>query len=82
MTAKGKVTPASLVGSKVKLQVQKKKARKWVTLKTVRRTISATGAYSWKYKPAKRGAYRMRATIARTTTHTAAKTPWRGFKVK
>ena len=28
--------------------------------------ISASGAYSWKYKPAKRGAYRMRATIAKT----------------
>ena len=82
VTAKGRVTPASLVGSKVKLQVQKKKARKWVTLKTVRRTISASGAYSWKYKPAKRGAYRMRATVVKSAAHAAAKSPWRKFNVK
>jgi len=82
VTAKGKVTPASLAGSKVKLTVQKKKGTRWVTLKSVTRTISLTGAYSWKYKPAKRGAYRMRATIAKSATHTAAKTKWRPFKVK
>ena len=81
VTAKGKVTPSSLAGSKVKLTVQKRGAR-WVTLKSVARTISASGAYSWKYKPARRGAYRMRATIAKTAAHTAATTTWRSFKVK
>ncbi len=81
VTAKGKVTPTSLAGSKVKLTVQKKKGTRWVTLKSVTRTISATGAYIWKYKPATRGAYHMRATIAKTATHTAAKTKWRPFKV-
>jgi hypothetical protein len=62
--------------------VQKKRGARWITVKSTARTISASGAYSWKYKPAKRGAYRMRATIARTTTNTVAKTPWRPFKVK
>ena len=81
VTAKGKVTPTSFVGSKGRLTVQKRGAR-WVTLKRVTRTISATGAYSWKYKPARRGAYRMRATIAKTAAHTAATTKWRTFKVK
>jgi hypothetical protein len=81
VTATGKVTPTSLAGSKVKLTVQKRGAR-WVTLKSVARTISASGAYSWKYKPARRGAYRMRATIAKTAAHTAATTTWRSFKVK
>jgi hypothetical protein len=46
------------------------------------RTVSTTCAYSWKYKPAKRGSYRMRATMARTATHTAAATTWRAFEVK
>ena len=82
VTAKGAVTPSSLAGSKVKLTVQKKKGAKWITVKSTARTISASGAYSWKYKPAKRGAYRMRATIAKTTARTAAKTAWRKFKVK
>jgi len=81
VTAKGKVTPTSFVGSKVRLTVQKRGAR-WVTLKRVARTISASGAYIWKYKPARRGAYRMRATIAKTAAHTAATTKWRAFKVK
>jgi photosystem II stability/assembly factor-like uncharacterized protein len=82
VTVTGKVTPAALAGSKVTLKVQKKKGHKWVTVKTVKRTIGHSGAYSWKYKPAKRGSYRLQATIAKTVTHTAAKTTWRGFKVK
>jgi len=78
---KGTVTPTSLAGSKVTLTVQKKKGAKWLTVESVARTISASGAYSWKYTPGKRGAYRMRATIARTTAHAAAGTAWRPFKV-
>ena len=50
-------------------------------IKTKSRLISATGTYSWTYKPLRKGAYRMRAQIAQTATHTAAKTVWRKFKV-
>ena len=82
VTVTGKVTPATLAGSKVTLTVQKKKGHKWVTVKAVKRTIGHNGAYSWKYKPAKRGGYRLQLTIAKTVTHTAAKTTWRSFKVK
>ena len=81
VTAKGKVTPTSLAGSKVALTVQKKKSGRWVTVKTKLRLISATGTYSWKYKPLKKGSYRMRAQVAKTARHTAAKTVWRKFKV-
>ena len=38
--------------------------------------------YSWKYRPAKKGAYRMQALIAKTAAHTAATTEWLTFKVK
>jgi hypothetical protein len=82
VTAKGKVTPTSLAGGTVKLTVQKKRGSKWVTVKRVARTIGASGAYSWRYKPAKGGSYRLRATIARTSWYTAAATRWRTFKVE
>ena len=55
VTATGKVTPTSLAGSKVRLTVQKKRGARWVTVKSVARTISASGAYSWKYKPRQEG---------------------------
>ena len=53
-----------------------------VTVKSAARTVSASGAYAWRYKPARRGAYRLRTTIAKTASHTAARTAWRGFRVK
>ena len=64
LTASGKVSPSRFAGSKVKLIVQRK-TRKWVTVKTVTRTSSRRGVYSWKYRPGERGSYRLRATIAR-----------------
>jgi hypothetical protein len=82
VTAKGSVTPTSLAGSRVALTAQSKKGTKWVKAKTAVAVITSTGAYTWKYRPAKRGAYRMRATIANTSAHAAAKTGWRTFKVK
>ena len=82
LTVAGKVTPTNLAGSKVKLSVQRKRVRRWVTVTTVQRTISTTGAYSWRYKPARRGSYRVRTTIAKTTKTAAAATTWRTFKVK
>ena len=82
VTAEGTVTPSSLAGSKVKLSLQKKRDDRWVTVNTVRCTIAAGGAYRWTHRLAKRGAYRLRVTIAKTATHTAARTTWRTFKVK
>jgi hypothetical protein len=82
MTAKGKVTPTSLAGSKVTLTVQRKHGTKWLKLKSTGRTISATGSYSWKYEPARKGAYRIKATIAKTAEHLAAGTTWRTFRVR
>jgi photosystem II stability/assembly factor-like uncharacterized protein len=82
VTVTGRVTPTTLAGSKIKLTVQKKRGHKWVTVKAVKRTIGHSGAYSWKYKPAKRGSYRLQATIGKTTTTTAATTKWLSFKVK
>jgi hypothetical protein len=82
VTAKGMVTPTSLAGSKLKLTVQKKRGARWVTLKSTARTIGATGSYGWTYKPARKGAYRIKATIAKTAEHLAARTTWRTFRVR
>jgi IPT/TIG domain len=95
VTAKGKVTPAQLwdffSGFKVKLTVGKKKGAKWVNVKSVwkgTKWVNPTGggasylSYRWKYKPVRKGAYRMRATIARTDANMGARTKWRTFKVK
>ena len=82
LTAKGTVTPTSLAGSKVRLTIQTKKGATWVTVTSRARTISVSGTYSWSYKPAKKGSYRMQATIAKTATNAAAATKWRTFKVK
>jgi len=82
VTAKGIVTPISLAGSKVTLTAQLKKGTKWVKAKIASALITSTGAYSWKYKPAKKGTYRMQSTIANTATNAAATTKWLAFKVK
>jgi len=81
-TARGSVTPSSLAGGKVTLTVQRKQGGKWRKVKTLTRTIAASGAYGWKCKPAKKGSYRLRAAIAKTATNTAAATKWETFTVK
>ena len=48
VTATGKVTP--LRTGKVTITLQKKKAGKYVRIKTVTRTMSATGTYKWVYR--------------------------------
>ena len=82
VTAGGALMPTSLAGSKVALTVQMKSGTRWARVKTASATINAAGAYSWKYKPTKKGAYRVQAEIAGTAAHAAARTAWRTFTVK
>ena len=82
LTASGRVTPSRFAGFKVRLTVQLKKGTRWVTLKPVTRLSNSTGAFSWKYKPGKRGSYRLQASVARTTKTAGAATKWGTFKVK
>jgi hypothetical protein len=81
-TAKGRVTSANLSATKAKLTLQRKRGKKWVKVKIVSRTLTSTDAYSWKYKPARKGTYRIRATVAMTATNKAGATKWRTFKVR
>ncbi len=82
VTAKGVVTPGSLAGCKVTLIVQLKQGGKWFSVKSMARAMNASCSYSGTYKPAKKGSYRIRATIARTGTNAAAATKWLTFRVK
>lgn len=81
--ASGVTTPAAtLAGKKVSLKVQRKVRTTWVAAKSATATITAAGAYSWKYTPLKRGYYRVRASIAASSTYTASRTAYKTFRVK
>jgi len=82
VTAKGVVTPAGLAGSKVTLTVQRRQNGHWHRAASLTRTISAGGIYSRTYEPAKKGSYRVRASIIKSATNMAARTAWRTFRVK
>ena len=81
VTAKGTVTPQASPAARSRSPCSRRRGQVAQGQEPLR-TIAATGTYSWKYKPAKKGTYRMQATIAETATHAAAKTAWRTFKVK
>jgi hypothetical protein len=79
--AAGTLRPASLSGSKVLLTVQQEKNGKWLAVTSAARATIA-GIYNWTYRPARRGTYRVKTTIAATATHSAATTMWATFIVK
>ena len=82
VTAKGTVKPTVLAVGNVRLIVQRKQGGKWVRVTRMARATGASGAYRATYKPARKGSYRMRATVAKTATNAAATTMWLIFKVK
>ncbi len=83
LTVKGTMAPVSSAGGKVTLAVQRRHDGRWLKVTARARTISgAESTYGWKYKPARKGIYRVRATIAKTAMRAGAATTWRRFKVK
>lgn len=81
VTVKGTVKPAH--SGKATVTIQRKVGTKWVYAKRVARTINATsGAYSYTYKPLRRGSYRVKTSVAKTARYTAAATAYKSFKVK
>jgi len=81
ITSKGTIAPLR-VGGTVKVVIQKK-GTAWKAVKTVNRPLDATGAaYSYPYKPLKKGTYRVQSSVAATTDLAAFKTAWKTFKVK
>jgi hypothetical protein len=89
VTVAGKVTPTDMAGQEVRLTLQKRNAHpRWSSRwsgkyhPAVTRTISATGAYSWKYTPKLLGLYRVKAKIPTTSAYNSVLTDWRRFRVK
>jgi hypothetical protein len=81
--ASGLATPtATLKGKKVTVRVDRKKGAKWVKVTSKKVTVTSTGAYSWKYKPGKKGTYHVTASIAKSATYKASKSKAMTFKVK
>jgi hypothetical protein len=81
VTASGVVTPVH--AGKVTITFQRKVGTKWVKMKAVARTSNATtGAYSFKYKPTKKGSWRVQSVLAAAPGFTKAQTAWKTFKVK
>jgi photosystem II stability/assembly factor-like uncharacterized protein len=82
VTASGKVIPGYEAGDRVTVTVQRKRGAHWVAATSSARTQTATGAYSWRYRPTALGTYRMKASVRATTGHPAAKTLWKTFSVR
>jgi hypothetical protein len=80
--AMGLLAPLSIAGEDVTLVAQRRRDGDWRTIKTVPRTTGDSGAYSWSYRPGRRGAYRVMTKVLPTVEHTAAQTAWLRFSVK
>jgi hypothetical protein len=81
---KGRLTPAR-PGGYVKLTYQRKVDGVWRTVLTKSRAVVSTAdysTYSHTYKPLKRGSWRVRASVAATTTLVGYKTVYKYFAVK
>ncbi len=74
--ATGTVSPAAdLAGIKVLLKAERKVGKAWKAAKAGSATVSAAGMYVWNYKPAKKGSYRMTASIKATDDYKGSKSP-------
>ena len=74
------ITPAGL-GASVSMTAQMKSGSKWKTAKTGTAKL-ANGVYSWTYKPAKKGTYRIQAAVKASATNNASTSAWATIKVK
>ena len=70
------------LGGAVSLTVQRKKSGKFVTVKTAKATVSATGKYSFTYKPTKKGSYQVRAVVKATDDFAGSRSKFVKFTVK
>jgi hypothetical protein len=80
--ASGGLDPVSLAGAAVALRVQRRADGRWVRTRSASVTSGATGDWVWSYRPARRGAYRVRAAVAATVGHTGDVTAWVRFAVR
>jgi len=77
LTVSGTVAPADL-GGNVTIRVERRVQQWWGRYATVKRAVSATGTYSWKFTPKNRGTYRVYVAIPATAAHRGLVVRWRG----
>jgi len=82
VTVRGTVVPAALAGARVSVSFQMRTATRWTTAATVTAVSSAGGVFGRAWRPPGAGLYRVRATLAATAEHTAARSPWAAFRVR
>lgn len=80
--ASGVLDPVMLGGSRVTLTLQRRTAAGWKRVLTAKTASQAAGTFTWRLKPARRGAYRLRAAVAATAQTAAARSAWAAFSVK
>jgi len=78
----GALTPASLAGNRVHLIVKVRTNGEWTTARSAFLSTKKAGAYAWIYRPPRRGRYRVQATIAKTSAHSAAQSQRAAFTVR
>ena len=78
----GATGPSSLGPAAVSLTVQRREGTRWAAAKTHTVRTAADGSYAWSWRPPRAGSYRVRATLAATAQHTAARSAWAGFRVR
>ena len=85
VTANGTVKPAD-IGAKATVHVQKRIAGKWVARITVKRAISSTGSFSFRFTPRQHGRFkvwfRTPGNADEVIVWTDARSSERGFRVK
>ena len=81
VTASGSLKPASLGSSAVRLTLQLRTGSRWRIVRRAVATSTAAGTFRWTCRPAKAGAYRLRASLRATNAHWAATSEWAAFRV-
>jgi photosystem II stability/assembly factor-like uncharacterized protein len=78
----GAVPAGSPAGTSVALIVQRRHGHAWKTVKRATRLVSDSGSFSWRYRPVKRGAYRLRAHLVATAPQKQTTTSWVRVRVR
>jgi hypothetical protein len=81
ITAKVKAKPVQMAGKTVRFTLQRRVAAKWVTRRSVTRTLSAAATCSWTYKPATRGLFRIHVHRRSSADFASAGSGWHRYRV-
>ena len=78
----GALTPRGLAGARVAITVQRRAGSSWARATSAAVTVAADGSFTWAWRPARQGSYRVRASIPAGVGHAAARSEWDAFRVR